>query len=72
MVVEESCNISEKLVDFTQEQGNGTSSSSSDKHLSKYYLSKRLKLATFWEVASGGQQSYIFDFVVYLTFPSSS
>ena len=47
MVTEKSCQLSEYWVNIPREKGNGTNWASSEEHLPKKYLQKRLKLATF-------------------------
>ena len=55
-MTEKSCNLLEQWIDLPQEKGSGTSWASSDEHLPKLYLSKRLKLATFQQWARRGSR----------------
>ena len=57
MVTEKPCNLSEKRVDLPQEKGIGSSWASSEEHLPKEYLSKRLKQATFRQWAKGSREA---------------
>ena len=48
MVTEKLCNLSESWVDLSQEKGGGTSRASCEELLPKWYLYKRIELASFW------------------------
>ena len=56
MVTDKSCKLSEQRVDLPQGTGSGINWASSEEHLPKQYLKKRIKLTTFRRWAKGSKE----------------